>query len=272
MSTSRTLQTQQPTSSTDNGRKTVTVSLHVPQSWGELTQEQLRYALWLLSKFGDHTVVKTYMFMRFCGLECMKKTRFGWKLKAPVDGKMKVLYLRTWQIQSFIHQLDYIDSYETMDCRLDAVQGFHAVDVLLHGVSFDDYLGIEKYYQAFVLNNDMKWIEKMAAYLYTDDNGENAIDIKPEPEETLGTLLWYSHVKLCMSREFPHFFKPAPADGDNGNLPDYMALYNNMLRALTDGDITKEKAVRQMDCWRALTELDAKARDAEELERIRKKH
>ena len=37
------------------------------------------------------------------------------------------------------------------------------------------------------------------------------------------------------------------------------------LRALTGGDITKEKEVLEMDCWRALTELDAKARDYEEM-------
>ena len=39
---------------------------------------------------------------------------------------------------------------------------------------------------------------------------------------------------------------------------------NAQIRALTDGDITKESAVLEKDCWRALTELDAKAREAEE--------
>ena len=40
---------------------------------------------------------------------------------------------------------------------------------------------------------------------------------------------------------------------------------NAQIRALTGGDITKEAAILQMDCWRALTELDAKAREAEEI-------
>jgi len=43
----------------------------------------------------------------------------------------------------------------------------------------------------------------------------------------------------------------------------------NISTALTDGDITKEDAVFKKDCWRALTELDAKAREAEE---FRKKY
>lgn len=41
------------------------------------------------------------------------------------------------------------------------------------------------------------------------------------------------------------------------------------LRALTGGDLTKEKEVLSLNCWRALTELDAKAREAEELEKMR---
>ena len=46
---------------------------------------------------------------------------------------------------------------------------------------------------------------------------------------------------------------------------------NTQIRALTGGDITKEREVLCMDCWRALTELDAKAKDYEELNKNTKK-
>ena len=46
---------------------------------------------------------------------------------------------------------------------------------------------------------------------------------------------------------------------------------NAMIRALTGGDITKEAAIMKMDTWRALTELDAKAREVEELRKATKK-
>ena len=39
---------------------------------------------------------------------------------------------------------------------------------------------------------------------------------------------------------------------------------NNQIRALTEGDVTKENEILALDTWRALTELDAKAREAEE--------
>ena len=42
---------------------------------------------------------------------------------------------------------------------------------------------------------------------------------------------------------------------------------NAQIRALTGGDITKEEAVLSMDTWRAFTELDAKAKEVEDIKR-----
>ena len=39
---------------------------------------------------------------------------------------------------------------------------------------------------------------------------------------------------------------------------------NAQIRALAQGDITKEKEILSMDCWRALTELNEKAREIKE--------
>ena len=41
----------------------------------------------------------------------------------------------------------------------------------------------------------------------------------------------------------------------------------SQLRALTGGDITKEEDVLNADTWSALSELNAKAREAEEMNR-----
>ena len=86
-------------------------------------------------------------------------------------------------------------------------------------------------------------------------------------------------LKQYFAVQFPNFYRPA-SNSDDGNLlgsgkPDiYSQLRdstNAMIRALTGGDITKEAAIMKMDTWRALTELDAKAREAEELRKAAKK-
>ncbi|MDE7136070.1 MAG: hypothetical protein K2N91_05515, partial [Muribaculaceae bacterium] len=70
---------------------------------------------------------------------------------------------------------------------------------------------------------------------------------------------------------FPNFFKKV---GDESELepPTYDELRRNIdaqIRALTKGDVTKEKEILALDALRALTELDAQAREYDE---IRKKY
>lgn len=278
MNHSETSKTARATSSTDSEARTVTVNLTAPTSWKEMSQDQLRYVFDLMALGEDPTALKTLVFVRFCGLEVLRKTRFGWKCLAEVDGKRRIVYLHTWEVQSFLHQFDYIDQVENMDCRLDAVCGLHAVDPLLHGVSFETYLQAETYYQMCLSSEDDTMVDALACWLYTDDHGRHAgedgcavKDLTLTPGERIGTMLWYMRVKKVMSDYFTHFFRRTDAEVGAPSGRELLDMYNTQIRALTDGDVTKERQVLDLDCWRALTELDAKAREAEELERIRNK-
>lgn len=72
-----------------------------------------------------------------------------------------------------------------------------------------------------------------------------------------------SRVKEYFAANFPHFFKPAREGGELRRV-DILPAMQAQIRALTDGDVTKQQAVYNTDCWAALTELDNKAREAEE--------
>lgn len=246
-----------------------TVNLTCPTSWRELSQQQLRYVFYLLATFADLTVVKTYMFVRFTGIRVIRRNRFGWQ--CAKGGQ--VFYIQLWQIHSFIQQLDWVGSYETMDNRLDVVQGLHAVDPLLQFdaesgriVPFEDYLNMETQYQHFHNTRGEAHIDRLASFLYRRPDYSRVSELSLTPAERLATIAWYAHIKLVMAAAFPHFFRKAKSDSDSSDL-SILESYNVQLRALTDGDVTKEHAVKQLDCWRALTELDAKAREAEEFRR-----
>lgn len=263
----KTLRTRRPTFSDADG----SVSLTAPRSWADLTQEQLRYVLMLLASFREPVVVKTYMLIRFSGIHVVRKDSFGWIcwIREAWWRKRRFFSIQTWQIQSLLNQLDYIDSYESMGVRLDAIRGLHAVDALLHGVRFLDYLNAEKYFQAYNINRDERMIEKLALVLYRDRNGGIQDKLRMSPGEMLGTYLWYAHVKGVLSKEFPYFFKKLPPD-ETADF-DVLKAMNTQIRALTDGDVTKEKEIYNIDCWRALTELDQKAREAEAFNKKMKK-
>lgn len=277
-----TLRTPQPSSSeVDHEAKTVTVRLAMPKSWGEMTQAQLRYVLGMLATTGDPDIVKAYAVIRFTGMEVISKTREGWKLAIEADGRKRPLFLHDWEMAEYTRQLDYIDTYEGMDCRLDAVCGLTAVDVPLTMLTLGEYLNAEKYYQGFFINGrkDSSLLQDLGYWLYVDDKGRHAGDDgcavgkwAMDEGERLGAFLWFSYAKSLMAAQFPHFLHRGAAQPDGTRqFPDILRQYNVQVRALTDGDVTKEEEVLKTPCWRALTELDAKAREAEELERIRMK-
>ena len=240
--------------------------LTCPRSWKEMTEEQLRYALHVIG-CGLYSSVegRTLMLLRFCGIEVTRKTPYGWACSVPVgssDGEQHKhpFFLQSWQVQDMIQQLEYVDSYEAFDVRLESIGGFKAVDGLLHRVMFQDYLNMEKYYQGYLATKQQRYALGLAKLLYP--GGVTAID----DAELTNCIMWYSYVKKQFSKHFRHFFRPAP---EGGKAVDWTEQMNAQIRALTDGDITKEDAVFKKDCWRALTELDAKAREAEE---FRKKY
>lgn len=87
--------------------------------------------------------------------------------------KEKSITIQAWQIEYLIKQFDFIDTYVGMGVRLDDVRRLHAVDVNLHGVRFADYLSAEKYYQAYCLNKDDRFLVSLARELYRKKTAQN---------------------------------------------------------------------------------------------------
>ena len=174
-------------------------------------------------------------------------------------------FITAESIASLLHQCDYIDKYDNLNTRLVDVGGYHAVNVDLHGVSFGDYLNCENLYQGYLTKKDTRLLEKMAQYLYRDAEGNNAVDIRCDEVERFGCFLWWNYAKSCLASFFPNFFRRVNT-AESGE-QDLVAAMNTQIRALTDGDATKAEAVLALDCWVALTELDAKAKESAEFKR-----
>lgn len=247
-----------------------------PSSWAELSEEQLRYVLSVMSIHHDHIVIKCYLLARFCGLTVHKYTRTGWKCSVKCGesdengdtktGKVheRVLYISAAEILSLLKNFDFIDKFtdfRPLQRASDVL--LTAVDSMLHDVSFYDYLNIEKNYQLFMLNQEDKFLQKMAHLMYRTADGSADKTAHFEPYELLGVFMWFSSVKEYFAANFPHFFKPAREGGELRRV-DILPAMQAQIRALTDGDVTKQQAVYNTDCWAALTELDNKAREAEE--------
>lgn len=238
-----------------------------PGSWEELQEDELRYILSVLTLFPDLTVAKCYVLARFCGIKVLKYTRTGWKcsvlcLSRKGKKKREVMYLNEAEILSLLKNFDFIEDY-TYYKPLDTCANLQAVGRLIKNVTFLDYLQLEKNYQLYLIHKDDKFLQKMGWILYRDEAGESDETAIFQPYELLNVFMWFSSVKGYLAENFPHFFKLAKVGGELKQ-EDLMPAMQAQIRALTDGDITKQQAVYDSLCWDALSELDNKAREAEE--------
>ena len=83
---------------------------------------------------------------------------------------------------------------------------------------------------------------------------------------TMAVFFWFMSLKLHFSARWPEFFRQVQdPDALAPAVPDIQGAIDSQLRALTGGDPTKERAVLDLDCHRAFTELNAKAREYREI-------
>ena len=263
----RTLRTRRPTFLADGS-----IDIYAPTSWRKMTQQQLRYVLTLLSMWEDMDRVKTYMLIRFSGIHICgyteRVTRDQPKAFScwfrPAWWKARHWFtLEPWQVASLISQFDFIDQFDGMDVRLERIHGCRAVDDILDHYPFGDYLMAEQYYQLAVSSGKPEMIEKLATFLYVKRNGKHPKRLSLSPAEQMGTLRWFAHVKSYFAERWPYFFRRVDTDIEELDI-DIVGAMDTQIRALTDGDITKEDTIKALPCWRALTELNEKAREAKE--------
>lgn len=245
----------------------IELNMTAPKSWRELSQDELRYTLFLLTRFQEPFTIKTYLFCRLSGIEVIKHTRTGWKCSVlcRVDGKSRpkrrVIYLETEKVLSLLSQFDFIDGFDNFQ-PLQKIGQLTAVSAI-RKITFQDYLFAEKYYQLYLMHKEDKFLQQLGYLLYRNEFNKRDDSVKFNAEELLGTFLWFSDFKQVAAANFPHFFKKTK-EGEEPTMEDITICIRAQVRALTDGDITKQQAVFETDCWAALTELDEKAREAEE--------
>jgi len=234
----------------------------IPRYWNEMTQEQLSFLFASLSLGLETVEIQTLCFMKFASSKLSYKENDKYVTLTCKDNNLMLSYE---QVLNGVYGLNFISEIPSYPIHLDVVDGHGALAVDFQGVPFETYLYCDNLYQGYLSTQDEGLLLDMSKVLYECNN------LKPNKGELISVFYWFASLKQMFSLHFSHFLKPG--DGDNsGNIAEMLQdSMNAQIRALTKGDITKEKEVLSMDTWRALTELDEQAKEYEELKQFNAK-
>lgn len=237
------------------------ISIVVPKSWQELTDTQLYYIYNLFADNLSSGQIKTFCLMKWGKMKVVCRYGDGYMLQ---HGKNKFV-VTAELLADAIHALDWIDELPSSPVRISSVGRAKALDAAFMGVALDKFLYCDNLYQGYLETQNHALLAQMAEVLYGKEN------IKVNQAEKISIFYWWATLKSLLSRSFPTFLQPMPVGMDNlldDNIGKRLQeAMNTQIRALTKGDITKEKEVLAMDTWRAMTELEAQAKEYEEIKR-----
>lgn len=252
------------------------LNLIAPSSWSELSQEQLAFLLQTIVAVNrvnankpfrspddfaaqSSAQVATYCLFRWNGIAVVSAYDDDWL----ISHSGQEFRVSTIDIAAATSSMAWINELPQGPIRLDCIDGAEAVDADLDdSFSFDDWLSCEALWQGYQATVSDDMLRQMAEILYHKPG------IRLREFETLSIFYWWAGLKNLCNRLYPNFFQPSAVASDAK--PDREMLRRNMdaqIRALTKGDITKEEHVLSLPAHRALTELDALAREYDEINR-----
>lgn len=253
------------------------LNLTAPTSWAELTQEQLAYLLKVIAVVNRSSLGHAYRsredFSAQVAANVTIRCLFHWndiRVVTPYADAWLLAHggdeflVTTGDLAAATAMLPWMSRLPEDPVRLDTIDGANAISADIEDdLSFDDYLACEALWQVWQFSQQDSLLRDMAAILYRKD------DIKCKDFELISVFYWWAGLKSMLSKRYPNFLQPSAVEPDAPHI-DELTLRRSMdsqIRALTKGDITKEQEILSAPAIRALTELDALAREYDELNR-----
>nr|DAI99906.1 MAG TPA: hypothetical protein [Caudoviricetes sp.] len=238
------------------------IDLAVPMGWHELSDAQLRYAFELIARNYTSDEIKTLCLCRWAGLSVRHRHNSDFICRLG----NRTFRLSALQIAECLSALDWLDSIPPQPVCISRIRRYRPFAPDFSEVAFEKFIICDNLYQGYLATRRDDLLDQLASILYNHNLSPHNLS----PAHRVSVFYWFASVKDLLARLYPHFFQTA-SQPDNllggSRLPSGAQIQqavNAMIRALTKGDITKEREILALDTHRALTELDAQAKEYKE--------
>lgn len=240
--------------------QTIFINFIVPGSWEEMSDKQLRYVYQLLADNFGTDEIKTLFLLKWSGTKVIGRQESGSYL---VKLGKNLFELTPLTLTELLVNLDWLGATPTSPVRPSKMNRRQALAADFQGVPFETFIVCDNYFQGYLQTQQDYLLDEIGRVVYQDEK------LKFLPWQRIAIFYWMVALKDLFARQFPEFFQPAGSASDGnllGTTPSSVeASMNAQIRALTKGDVTKEAEVLALGTWRALTELNAQAREYKEL-------
>ncbi|MBD5296474.1 MAG: hypothetical protein HDS21_00100 [Bacteroides sp.] len=235
------------------------IDFSLPTSWSALTDRQLRYIYSLMASDFTTDAIKTLCFLRFSATEVIGRNSSG----AFLVRKEKIFFeIHPLDIAQLLPAVGWIDEIPAFPVRPDRIRRRRrALPADFSEVPFETFIICDNIYQGYLQTSDDNLLDQLGEVLYPGAR-------RFSPWQRIAIFYWMASLKAWLASKYSDFFQPPASAGDNllgSPSLSVEAAMNAQIRALTKGDITKEAQVLALDTHRALTELNAQAREYKEL-------
>lgn len=243
------------------------VELTAPKNFSEMSEKQLRYLCALLVAGQTESQIHVKCFVRFTGIKIVAYKEHIYFFKKPKTTGF--FQLTDEQVASFASQFKFLTS------RYEGIKPFERIGLdakpyerLLRDTNFATYFEAENSYQAYIFKKDENYLVRLLAVLY--QTTAEYILKNATAQDRIMCLMWFIGIKEYFAKKWKYLFKKDDLDDGNDDEPvppNMFEIITNQVRILTQGDITKNKLVLGSPTWDALTELDNKCREYEQLKK-----
>ncbi len=238
---------------------TTAINFAVPQSWIELTDSQLQYVYKLIAE--EFSIVEVQL---LCLFKWNKTKVIGLQDSGNylLEKEEQLFEVTPMALAEILPHIDWLGELPSYPVQLSKLHGQLALPADFAEVPFETYIVVDNLYQGYLQTQSDDLLDELASILYGQQ-------MKLRPFERISIFYWIASLKDFFAKRYPDFLQPASSN-DDGNIlgssaPSVEEAMNAQIRALTKGDITKEKEILALDTWRALNELNAQAKEYKDL-------
>lgn len=245
--------------------QTISINFILPENWQDMSDKQLRYVYELIAQDFNTDEVKTMFLLRWSGAKVVGQQDNGSYLLKYGSQMFEVTPLT---ITELLPHIDWLGQTPTSPVRPSKINRREALPADFEGVPFESFIVCDNYFQGYLQTQQDYLLDEIGRVCYQDEK------LTFQPWHRIAIFYWFVALKELFARKYPDFFQSVEAADGNllGATPASVeSAMNAQIRALTKGDVTKESEVLALDTWRALTELDAQAREYKQLNQQLKK-